>query len=67
MSKQDSATGIQGYCVQCSSFCPTISYVRKGIFIGIETDKEHPNACALCPKGLAGPELVYNKQRLQYP
>ncbi len=65
--KQNSTQRIRGYCAQCSSLCPTISYVREGVFVKVRADKEHPNACNLCPKGLAGPELVYNKQRLQYP
>ncbi len=67
MTKQDSTEKIRGYCSQCSCYCPTVSYVRDGVFIEVKPDDEHPNACALCPKGLAGPELVYNKQRLQYP
>ena len=67
MTKQNSTQRIKGYCAQCASFCPTISYVRDGIFVGVKPDEEHPNACTLCPKGLASPELVYNRQRLQYP
>lgn len=58
---------IKGYCAQCSSLCPTVAQVRNGIFVGVKPDREHPNAANLCPKGLAGPELVYNKQRLKYP
>ena len=58
---------IRGYCSQCSCYCPTISYVRDGKFVKVGPGNEHPNAVALCPKGLAGPELVYSKQRLQYP
>ncbi|UCE34963.1 MAG: molybdopterin-dependent oxidoreductase, partial [Deltaproteobacteria bacterium] len=30
-------------------------------------DTDHPLGHSLCPKGLAGPELVYNNQRLQFP
>ena len=58
---------IKGYCAQCSCYCPTIAVVRDGKFVEVKPDKEHPNACALCPKGLAGPELVYNEQRLRFP
>ena len=67
MKKQRSTQRIKGYCSQCSCWCPTLSYVRDGTFIKVESDKEHPLTVPLCPKGLAGPELVYNKQRLQYP
>jgi anaerobic selenocysteine-containing dehydrogenase len=58
---------IKGYCALCANWCPTVSWVRDGVFTEVRPDEEHPLACGLCPKGLAGPELVYNKQRLQYP
>jgi anaerobic selenocysteine-containing dehydrogenase len=58
---------IKGYCALCANWCPAVSYVRDGVFIEVRPDEEHPLACGLCVKGLAGPELVYNKQRLQYP
>jgi anaerobic selenocysteine-containing dehydrogenase len=39
-----------------------------GIFTKALPDKEHPNSVgALCPKALAGPELVYSEDRLLYP
>ena len=58
---------IRGYCATCASFCPTIAYVRDGVFLDVKADEEHPNFTNLCPKGLAAPELVYSKQRLRYP
>ncbi|MFC2013624.1 molybdopterin-dependent oxidoreductase [Chloroflexota bacterium] len=58
---------VRGYCSQCTCWCPTVSYVRDGVFVEVRADREHPLAVPLCPKGLAGPELVYNKQRLKYP
>ena len=62
------ATGkVRGYCAICASWCPTIAHVRDGVFIRVSPDKQHPLACDLCPKGFASPELVYSKQRLQYP
>lgn len=67
LTEQNQTRIIRGYCAQCSSLCPTVAHVRDGIFVKVKPDWEHPNAAALCPKGLAGPELVYNKQRLQYP
>lgn len=58
---------IRGYCDQCYWRCPTVSYVEKGKFVAVKPDEEHPFASPLCPKGLAGPELVYNNHRLKYP
>jgi anaerobic selenocysteine-containing dehydrogenase len=58
---------IKGYCALCAGWCPTVSYVRDGVFTEVRPDEENPRACGLCIKGLAGPELVYNRQRLQYP
>ena len=67
MKEPNSTEEIRGYCAQCLSNCPTIACVRDGIFVEVKPDEQHPNASQLCPKGLAGPELVYNKQRLKYP
>jgi anaerobic selenocysteine-containing dehydrogenase len=67
MKEQSSTEKIKGYCSQCTCYCPTVASVKNGTFIEVRPDEEHPNACDLCPKGLAGPELVYNRQRLRYP
>ena len=58
---------IQSYCVQCHSKCPIICTVKDGKLVKIRRDPDHPNTTPLCVKGLAGPELVYNSQRLKYP
>lgn len=58
---------VRGYCAQCKALCPTVSYVENGIFVKVVPDKDHPNTNILCPKGLAGPELVYSPERLKYP
>jgi anaerobic selenocysteine-containing dehydrogenase len=58
---------VRGYCAQCKSCCPTIAWVENGIFTKVLPDNDHPNANKLCPKGLAGPELVYSDQRLRFP
>lgn len=63
----NSSKEIRGYCSQCSGWCPTVSIVKNGVFVEVRPDKAHPLGYSLCPKGLAGPELVYNRQRLQYP
>lgn len=67
MRKSASAEKIKGYCGMCSSWCPTVSHVKNGVFIRVSSDKQHPLTNDLCPKGFAGPELVYNEQRLRYP
>ena len=59
---------VRGYCVHCWSHCPTVAVVEDGIFTRVRPDKDHPNAMnALCPKALAGPELVYSPERIRYP
>ncbi|MBW2609988.1 MAG: molybdopterin-dependent oxidoreductase [Deltaproteobacteria bacterium] len=58
---------IRGYCSQCSGICRTVAHVRDGKFIKVQADNEHPLSTPLCPKAIAGPELVYNSQRLKHP
>ncbi len=58
---------IRGYCANCVAGCPTIACVKDGVFVEVKPDKEHHWGVDLCPKGLAGPELVYSKHRLRYP
>ena len=67
MNKHAETKEVRGYCSQCSGWCPTVSIVKNGEFVEVRPDMEHPLGNSLCPKGLAGPELVYNRQRLQYP
>jgi len=67
MSRLSNTEEVRGYCTMCSGWCPTIAHVRDGTFLRVSPDKDHPLANALCPKGLAGPELAYSGQRLQYP
>lgn len=58
---------VKSYCAQCSCYCPIVIVIRDGKFVEVKPDREHPNACGLCPKCLAGPDLVYNEQRLRFP
>ncbi len=67
MSKLMATAKIRSYCSQCAGWCPVIAEVKDGVFTGVSPDRRHPLFSPLCPKGLAAPELVYNKQRLQYP
>jgi anaerobic selenocysteine-containing dehydrogenase len=38
-----------------------------GRLIGQEPNPDHPTGAALCIKGRAAPEIVYNPQRQLYP
>ena len=67
MNRQSETEKIKSYCSLCSCWCPVIAHVRDGVFVEVEPDKEHPLACGVCRKAFAAPELVYSKQRLQYP
>lgn len=67
MNSKDDMVRIRSYCAQCQSLCPILCHVETGRLIKVTSDKDHPHATALCPKGLAGPELVYDSQRLKYP
>jgi len=67
METTKNTENIHGYCSMCTNWCPTIAHVRDGVFISVSSDKEHPLASPICPKGFAGPELVYSPHRLKYP
>jgi anaerobic selenocysteine-containing dehydrogenase len=58
---------IPAYCAQCQSSCPILCTVKNERLIRIRPDNKHPNASPLCPKGLAGTELVYHPLRLKHP
>src|SRR5690606_28093657 len=62
-----SSQRIPGYCALCVSRCGSIAVVEDGRFVALEPDPSHPTGKALCAKGRAAPELVYHKDRLQYP
>jgi anaerobic selenocysteine-containing dehydrogenase len=61
------AEEVRGYCGNCEAGCPTIAYVRDGRFLEVKPDRQHHFSVDLCPKGLAGPELVHSPHRLRYP
>lgn len=67
MNKLKTEEEVRGYCGLCTNHCPTIAHIIDGVFTEVLPDEHHPFTSELCPKGLAAPELVYNKQRLQYP
>lgn len=60
-------THTPGFCALCKSHCGSIMVTQNGKFIAQEPNPAHPTGKALCVKGKAAPELIYNSQRLLYP
>jgi anaerobic selenocysteine-containing dehydrogenase len=60
-------TRTPGFCALCKSRCGAILVARDGRFVGQEPNPEHPTGQALCIKGKAAAEIVYNPQRQLYP
>ena len=62
------STVIKTVCSTCYCGCGVLAHVRDGQVLKIEGDPGHPNNRGdLCPKGLAGIELLYHPDRLNYP
>jgi anaerobic selenocysteine-containing dehydrogenase len=61
-------TIVPGVCLLCASGCGVLARVANGRIVKLEGNPMHPiNLGALCPKGQAAPELVYNPDRLTEP
>jgi anaerobic selenocysteine-containing dehydrogenase len=58
---------VHGYCSLCLARCGTVATVTDGRFTRLDPDPTHPTGAAICAKGRAAPELVYNKDRLTRP
>ncbi len=59
---------IPGVCDLCASGCGVLTRVADGRVVKLEGNPMHPiNLGALCPKGQAAPELLYNPDRLKAP
>ncbi len=59
---------VPSVCPYCGVGCGFYLSVEDGRLLGLEYQNEHPvNEGALCPKGNASLELVYNRERLLYP
>jgi len=58
---------ISGFCALCRSRCGCLSVVENGRLVAVEPDPSHPTGAALCAKGRAAPDLVYNPDRLLSP
>ncbi|MFQ5435964.1 MAG: molybdopterin-dependent oxidoreductase, partial [Anaerolineae bacterium] len=55
-------------CALCPSGCGMLARVVNGNLVKVEGSPMHPvNLGALCPKGQAAPELLYNPDRLTGP
>ncbi|HEX2929640.1 MAG TPA: molybdopterin-dependent oxidoreductase, partial [Candidatus Binatia bacterium] len=63
----NSARTVRGYCALCTAHCATIATVENGRVTRLDPDHDHPNGGVICIKGKAAPELVYNRDRLDYP
>jgi anaerobic selenocysteine-containing dehydrogenase len=59
---------VPGVCSLCPSGCGILARVADGHVVKLEGNPMHPiNLGALCPKGQAAPELLYNPDRLTGP
>lgn len=59
---------VPGVCNLCSSGCGVLARVADRKVVKLEGSPMHPiNVGALCPKGQAAPELLYNPDRLKTP
>ena len=59
---------VPGVCLLCPSGCGVLTRVADGRAVKLEGNPMHPiNLGALCPKGQAAPELLYNPDRLTGP
>ena len=56
-----------GFCALCKSRCGSTMVTRNGRLVAQEPLPGHPTGAALCVKGKAAPEIVYNEQRELYP
>ena len=63
----DATRQVRGFCGLCIARCGAIATVEDGRFTRLDPDPTHPTGEALCAKGRAAPELVYNPERLVYP
>ena len=58
---------VKGYCGLCIARCGSVATVENGRFTRLDPDPSHPTGQALCAKGRAAPDLVYQKERLTQP
>ena len=59
---------VKTVCSICYSSCGVLAHVKDGRVVKVQGDPDHPwNKGSLCPKGLAGIELLYHPDRLNHP
>jgi len=59
---------VKTVCSLCYCACGVLARVKDGKVVELKGDPDHPNnKGSLCPKGLAGIELLYHPDRLNYP
>ncbi len=59
---------VRTYCAQCCVEHPVICEIEHGTFSKVRPDPDSPyHKGTVCEKGMAGPELVYHPDRLNYP
>jgi menaquinone reductase, molybdopterin-binding-like subunit len=59
---------VPGVCLLCPNGCGTLARIADGRAVKLEGNPMHPvNLGALCPKGQAALELLYNPDRLSGP
>lgn len=59
---------VPSVCLLCPSGCGMLARVADGRVVKMEGSPMHPiNLGALCPKGQAAPELLYNPDRIRQP
>lgn len=59
---------VPGVCALCPAGCGILARVADGNVVKLEGSPMHPvNQGALCPKGQAAPELLYNPDRVAGP
>jgi formate dehydrogenase major subunit len=62
------STLVPTICPYCGVGCGFNIIVQNGTAVGLEYMKDHPTSeGALCPKGNAALDAIYNRERLLYP
>jgi anaerobic selenocysteine-containing dehydrogenase/ferredoxin-NADP reductase len=61
--------GVQktGFCSLCTSQCAAIYTIEDDRLVAVEPRADHPTGGAMCLKGKAAPEIIYNSDRILTP
>jgi anaerobic selenocysteine-containing dehydrogenase len=55
------------FCPLCVSRCGAQATVEDGTFVALHPDPSHPTGKAICVKGKAAPQILYDQSRLLHP